>query len=217
MHILTNITRWQGADSSRRVLSRTQEYLVNPSNIAEMVVDGTGSRVLFSDNKTMSRDGLSLFWSESSVEDFVDAADQPLPQWELNLTAFRDNNPNKRTYEINIKRDDLILAWEAAENSDHTWMIYQDGERTLKLLVDLKLEEISDDAMKYTDTVDLDAGVNTDVTTTLTRIPYSVQLLDASGNDVSRCLVAITLVGTVYVLTFYSVDELLNCTLYLLY
>lgn len=73
------------------------------------------------------------------------------------------------------------------------------------------------DEMKYTATIALSAGVDTPVTTTLTKIPYSVQLLDSSGNDISRCLTAITLSSGVYVLTFYSVDALTGCTLYLLY
>ena len=216
MHILTNISKWIGANNER-IATSTTSVLINPLYISEMIVDRDETRVFFCDNASNSREGLSKFWCDSSIADIVGAADSTASSKFLTVDVFRNNDPAKSTNEINIPYENLICAYANNANSSLTWVFYDRGETTQKLLVNLPLNEISDDAMKYTDTIDLAAGVDTIVTTTLARIPYSIQLLDSDGNDISELLVSITLSGGFYVLTFYSVDALTDCNLYILY
>ena len=70
---------------------------------------------------------------------------------------------------------------------------------------------------KYTDIINLNAGIITIIVTTLISVPYSIMLFDAFGNNLSDTLLSRELVGGVYVLKFYSVNEKLGCNLYILY
>ena len=72
--------------------------------------------------------------------------------------------------------------------------------------------------MKYSQTINLSAGVETDITTTVTTEPYNVFLLDSSGNDITSLVtIRVTLVVTVYHVYITSVDALNNCKLKILY
>jgi len=73
--------------------------------------------------------------------------------------------------------------------------------------------------MKYpVQTINLTAGVETDVTTTIITEPYNVFLLDSSGNDItSSVTISLALTGGVYVVTIYSVDALTGVKLKILY
>jgi len=218
MYFLTTVSKWQGEDGGRRIVNDSPTtYLINPSNIAEIVVLNGETRVLFSDLYNNSRSGLSYFWCNTSLADIILASDSPMSSGIYSLDVFYKNDPLRSTSVLNIKYNNLIFAWAYSANANYSWVVYQNGEKIVKILVSKALTEILDDAMKYSSTININAGVNTVITTTLTVVPYSVQLLDSSGNDVSNLLVSITLVGGVYVLTFYSIDALLNCKLYLLY
>lgn len=217
MYFLTTISKWQGVDSGRRVHKGASQYLINPSSISEIISVTGGTRVLFCDNYSNARSGMSYFWCNSTVDEIRSAADQPISSLFYTVDVFHKNNPAKSTYSLNFLYDSLICAWASAANANYTWIVYQDGNSTRKVLANKVLNEILDDAMKYASTINLSAGINTVVTTTLTVVPYSVQLLDSSGNDISGLLVSITLSGGVYVLTFYSVDALTGCKLYILY
>jgi hypothetical protein len=198
-----------------------RSFLINPNRLVDIRDKGTGSKFLFFDNHLDSREGASYVEAVESVDELRQAYDDDLSSKVIALPVHRNNKPERATDILRI--DAEMFAYADTYNPDHTkcWVIYiKNGFKRVEALVNLSLNDIlynTSGEMKYTDTIDLDAGVDTTVTTTLTRIPYSVQLLDSSGNDVSRCLVAITLVGTVYVLTFYSVDALTDCSLYLLY
>lgn len=79
-------------------------------------------------------------------------------------------------------------------------------------------KSISGEEMKYSQTINLSAGVETDVTTTVTTEPYNIFLLDSSGNDITSLVtIAIALVGLVYHVYIVSVDALNNCKLKILY
>lgn len=71
---------------------------------------------------------------------------------------------------------------------------------------------------KYVTTVNLSAGVETDVTTTLTTEPYNIMVLDSDGNDIT-CLVTIRIefTGVVYHIYIYSVDALNNVKVKVIY
>lgn len=75
------------------------------------------------------------------------------------------------------------------------------------------------DSMKYSQTINLTAGVETRVTTTLTTEPYSVMVLDASGSIIGPHLIdmQMSLVGGVYVFDIYSADALSNAKLKIIY
>lgn len=79
--------------------------------------------------------------------------------------------------------------------------------------------KLFDNDMKYPlETVNLSAGENTVVTTTLTNEPYSVELIDSSGNIITEGISKnIALSGGVYVVTLYSVDALSNVKLKIIY
>lgn len=73
--------------------------------------------------------------------------------------------------------------------------------------------------MKYpVQTVNLGAGVETDITTTLTRKPYNIELLDSSGNVIEGTVtIRVALAGSVYHIYIYSTDALTGVELYILY
>jgi hypothetical protein len=75
--------------------------------------------------------------------------------------------------------------------------------------------------MKYLQTVNLTGGVVNDITTTLATgsEPYSVMILDSSGNEISDpdLQVTITLSGGLYHLLIYSSDSLTGVKLKILY
>ena len=77
--------------------------------------------------------------------------------------------------------------------------------------------------MKYLQTIDLNAGVDTDITTTLTTEPYSVLLLDENAvtgewDDITYSVqIAIALVGLVYHVYIYSFDALTSIKLKIIY
>ena len=76
----------------------------------------------------------------------------------------------------------------------------------------------SREEMKYLQTINLSAGAETDITTTVTTEPYNVFLLDSSGNDITALVtIRVALVGTVYHVYITSVDALNNCKLKILY
>ena len=70
------------------------------------------------------------------------------------------------------------------------------------------------DSIKYSKLATLSAGSVTRVTTTLTTKPYSIMILDTSGNVITSTLggpingIQVSLVGGVYVLDIYSVDAI---------
>ena len=79
-------------------------------------------------------------------------------------------------------------------------------------------KSISGEEMKYSQTINLSAGVETDVTTTITTEPYNVFLLDSSGNDITALVtISIALVGLVYHVYISTVDALNNVKLKILY
>ena len=71
---------------------------------------------------------------------------------------------------------------------------------------------------KYIKTDNLSAGVETDITTTLTDEPYNVMILDSSGNDITSLVtLRIGLDGGVYHFYVYSVDALSNVKFKVIY
>jgi len=70
---------------------------------------------------------------------------------------------------------------------------------------------------KYTQTVTLNAGVDTDITTTLTTEPYIINLYDNLDNDITSSVLSYLLVGGVYHIYCYSVVELVGCKLKIIY
>jgi hypothetical protein len=77
----------------------------------------------------------------------------------------------------------------------------------------------NDDEMKYPiSTINLSAGVERDVTTSLTAKPYNVQLLDSSGNVIESTVdIRVALSGGVYHIYVTSSEALTNVELYILY
>lgn len=77
---------------------------------------------------------------------------------------------------------------------------------------------ISDNEMKYLQTINLSAGSQTDVTTTLLTEPYNVELIDSDGNVITEGVTkSIALSGGVYHVYIYSVDALNNVKLKIIY
>jgi hypothetical protein len=85
--------------------------------------------------------------------------------------------------------------------------------------INVKMFFNTNEEMKYpVQTIDLDGGVEEDITTTLTTKPYNVELLDSSGNVIeSNVTISFRLVGGVYHIYIYSVDSLTDVELYILY
>lgn len=71
-------------------------------------------------------------------------------------------------------------------------------------------------ASKYTDTINLSAGIETDVVTTLTTEPYIVNLYDSSGVKIDLPI-SVILSGGVYHLLIYSTDALTDVKLFIIY
>ncbi len=77
----------------------------------------------------------------------------------------------------------------------------------------------TDEEMKYPEqTINLTEGNETEVTTTLTALPYSTELYDSSGNIITEGITKrYELVGGVYHLFVYSVEALNGVKLRILY
>lgn len=78
---------------------------------------------------------------------------------------------------------------------------------------------IIDEEMKYLDTVNLGAGVVTDITTTLTTEPYNIFVLDSAGNELGdpEIAVSLALVGGVYHVYIFTAVALNNVKVKILY
>jgi uncharacterized protein (TIGR02145 family) len=80
------------------------------------------------------------------------------------------------------------------------------------------VRDIINEEMKYLQTINLNAGVITSITTPLTSEPYNVFLLDEDGNDItSTVTISLALVGGVYVIYIYTSLPLNNVKLKILY
>jgi uncharacterized protein (TIGR02145 family) len=72
--------------------------------------------------------------------------------------------------------------------------------------------------MKYEDTITLTADTELTVITPLPTEPYSILILDSSGNDITANLqISLALVSSVYEIYIYSVDSLTDVKLKILY
>jgi hypothetical protein len=219
MYFLTTISKWQGADSGGRVYGGSTDYLINPSNISEIVDATGGSRVLFCDNYNNAKSGMSYFWCDTTVDDIIEAADQGLPSNLYAMDVFYKNNPAKGTYETNVQYNDIVCAWEYTSNASYSWVIYQDGEAIHRILINRSLEEILDD-MKYIDLIDFTGGVEDDFTTTIasTKEIYNVFIEDSGGNDItSTVTIRLEVSGGVWHVFIYSIDPLTGVKLKIIY
>ena len=219
MYFKTTISRWQNVDSGSRITGEGTEYLINPSNISEIVAATGGTRVLFCDNYKNARSGMSYFWCDYSVDDIIEAADQGLPSNLYAMEKFYRNNPAKSTTEIQVQYDDIVCAWAYTSNTDYSWVIYQDGFSTHKILINKSLDEILDD-MKYIDTIDLTGGVEGDFTTTISSAKeiYNIFLEDSTGADItSTVTIRVAASGGVWHVYIYSVDALTDVKLKIIY
>ncbi len=77
----------------------------------------------------------------------------------------------------------------------------------------------SGDSFGYTQTINLTGGEDpTRVTTTLTDEPISIMILDSEGRVITSLLeITMSLVGEVYVLDIYSVEDVTNGKLKIIY
>ncbi len=75
------------------------------------------------------------------------------------------------------------------------------------------------DSNGYIQTINLTGGEDpTRITTTLTAEPFSVMILDSEGGVITHLLeIVISLVGGVYVLDIYSVEDVTNGKLKIIY
>jgi hypothetical protein len=78
---------------------------------------------------------------------------------------------------------------------------------------------LTNQEMKYLQTVNLSAGVENDITTTLVSEPYNIFLLDSSGNDITDDVGPrrLGIVGGFYHVYIYSTDVLAGVKLKILY
>ena len=83
---------------------------------------------------------------------------------------------------------------------------------------DFEFVGLATEEMKYLQTINLTGGVENDITTTLATEPYSIMLLDSSGNFLSADVtIQVTLSGGFYHILIYSVDSLNTVKLKILY
>ncbi len=101
-----------------------------------------------------------------------------------------------------------------------TSIIYNVIQRVMIPVMGIITEtSITDEEMKYpVQTINLTAGDETEVTTTLTSLPYNTELYDSNDNIITEGITKrYELVGGVYHLFIYSVDALNGVKLRILY
>jgi hypothetical protein len=112
--------------------------------------------------------------------------------------------------EVNVAIDEIFINADFLQNKINVSI----SEPSIYADIDV----ITTGEMKYLQTINLSAGAETNITTTVTTEPYNVFLLDSSGNDITALVtIRVALVGTVYHVYITSVDALNNCKLKILY
>ena len=124
----------------------------------------------------------------------------------------------KKLAEINEIIDRLIMLLEAEIFINADFLQNKINVSISEPSIYADIDVITTGEMKYLQTINLSAGAETDITTTVTTEPYNVFLLDSSGNDITALVtIRVALVGTVYHVYITSVDALNNCKLKILY
>jgi hypothetical protein len=151
MYLITNITRWDSQrDSCRRVApldGGLREFLLNPNRISEMksLDGGVHSCFLFSDNHTDSREKPCYIECNSTVQEVIDAQDQPFASEVITLPIHRKNKINLPTIDTAISVYDLSYAEAYNPDLTKSLVVYYNEEfKRTEAICDLTLAEIVD-------------------------------------------------------------------------
>jgi len=150
-YVVIRITNWSDQrDSAYRIAPAdkgSRDVLINPTHIAEIVVDPANSDhciFKFFDNFMDRREKWSVIHAEISVAELQAAADTAYESTMITLPIHKNNNPNNATVDHTIP----VYALSYADDynplaSNHCWVVYYLGAfKRREVLTNLNIKQI---------------------------------------------------------------------------
>ena len=149
MLLTATVTKWQGSKySGGRVTSKdnnTRQFILNTSYMYDIKSNGTGSKFYFADRRLDRREKGAYLEITQSVDDIRTAGDTVVEKM-ITLPFYRNNNPNRATFDVKINLESLIYVDRYnADPTGASWVMIEESAFKIRpglALVALSAEEI---------------------------------------------------------------------------
>ena len=149
MYFKATVSVWRDQrDSSGRItrLDKTgkREFILNPTRIARLQANGTGSKFFYCDNAIGGRESLSYLEVDESVASIETAINTDFTSKLYTFSVHKNNNPAKVTEDLIIQANSLVyIDRYNAVPQTKCWVVYMEsGFKRREVLCSLSFEDM---------------------------------------------------------------------------